>query len=188
MLTQKARRILLPAISALFLALVLACSAETAPVSPQRQPVKIVTEATTPQEVTSPDTMAKTGESMSGETMAKTGESMTGETMAKTGESMSGETMEVVGISGYETLVLNLFDIQPLQNGFHYEGWAIVDGKPISTGKFNVGPGGELVSLNGSPIPHGSFATGVDLKDATAVIITIEPAGDNDTIRASTHY
>ncbi len=176
MLTQKARRILLPAISALFLALVLACSAETAPVSPQRQPVKIVTEATTPQEVTSPDTMAKTGESMSGETMAKTG------------ESMSGETIEMVGISGYETLVLNLFDIQPLQNGFHYEGWAIVDGKPISTGKFNVGPGGELVSLNGSPIPQGSFATGVDLKDATAVIITIEPAGDNDTIPASTHY
>ena len=188
MLTQKARRILLPAISALFLALVLACSAETAPVSPQRQPVKIVTEATTPQEVTSPDTMAKTGESMSGETMAKTGESMTDETMAKTGESMSGETIEMVGISGYETLVLNLFDIQPLQNGFHYEGWAIVDGKPISTGKFNVGPGGELVSLNGSPIPQGSFATGVDLKDATAVIITIEPAGDNDTIPASTHY
>ena len=188
MLTQKARRILLPAISALFLALVLACSAETAPVSPQRQPVKIVTEATTPQEVTSPDTMAKTGESMSGESMAKTGESMTDETMAKTGESMSGETIEMVGISGYETLVLNLFDIQPLQNGFHYEGWAIVDGKPISTGKFNVGPGGELVSLNGSPIPQGSFATGVDLKDATAVIITIEPAGDNDTIPASTHY
>ena len=176
MLTQKARRILLPVISALFLALVLACSAETAPVSPQRQPVKIVTEATTPQEVTSPDTMAKTGESMSGETMAKTG------------ESMSGETIEMVGISGYETLVLNLFDIQPLQNGFHYEGWAIVDGKPISTGKFNVGPGGELASLNGSPIPQGSFATGVDLKDATAVIITIEPAGDNDTIPASTHY
>ena len=207
MLTQKARRILLPAISALFLALVLACSAETAPVSPQRQPVKIVTEATTPQEVTSPDTMAKTGESMSGETMAKTGESMTDETMAKTGESMTGETMaktgesmakpgesmsgetiEMVGFSGYETSVLNLFDIQPLQNGFHYEGWAIVDGKPISTGKFNVGPGGELVSLNGSPIPQGSFATGVDLKDATAVIITIEPAGDNDTIPASTHY
>ena len=77
MLTQKARRILLPAISALFLALVLACSAETAPVSPQRQPVKIVTEATTPQEVTSQDPMEKTGESMSSETMAKTGESMT---------------------------------------------------------------------------------------------------------------
>ena len=200
MLTQKARRILLPAISALFLALVLACSAETAPVSPQRQPVKIVTEATTPQEVTSPDTMAKTGKSMSGETMAKTGESMTGETMAKTGESMtdetmaktgesmSGETIEMVGFSGYETSVLNLFDIQPLQNGFHYEGWAIVGGKPISTGKFNVGPSGEVVSLNGSPIPQGSLATGVDLKDATAVIITIEPAGDNDTIPASTHY
>ena len=28
----------------------------------------------------------------------------------------------------------------------------------------------------------------MDLKDATAVIITIEPAGDNDTIPASTHY
>ena len=37
-----------------------------------------------------------------------------------------------------ETLDLQFSGLEPLTNGFHYEGWAIIDGSPVSTGKFNV--------------------------------------------------
>ncbi len=183
MLTQRAKRILLPGISALFLALILACGTETAPVSPVSDPVKIVSEATTPQ-----DTMAKDVMEKSDESMDKSTESMAGGTMDKSTETMSGESMEWASMPAHETLILDLSGLKPLQNGFHYEGWAIVNGAPVSTGKFNAGPDGTLVALNGSPISQGAFDTGVDLNSATTVVITIEPTGDNDAIPASTHY
>lgn len=72
----------------------------------------------------------------------------------------------------------------PLQGGYHYEGWAIVDGAPVSTGKFNVGDG-EIVALDGSPIAAFS-AEG--LEAATVIVITIEPPGDVDQIPADTHF
>jgi hypothetical protein len=86
------------------------------------------------------------------------------------------------------TLALNFSGVQPLANGFHYEGWAIVEGAPVTTGKFNVDANGALVDLNGNAIPNGEFQTGVDLSRATAVVITIEPNGDTDAIPADTHY
>ena len=71
-----------------------------------------------------------------------------------------------------------------LQGGYHYEGWAIVDGAPVSTGKFNVGDG-KIVDLDGSPIAAFS-AEG--LEAATVIVITIEPPGDVDEIPADTHF
>ena len=50
-------------------------------------------------------------------------------------------------------LILNISGIDPLANGYHYEGWAIVDGAPVSTGKFNVNENGEFVDLAGNVIP-----------------------------------
>ena len=35
-------------------------------------------------------------------------------------------------------LDLSLSGVEPLTNGFHYEGWLIIDGQPVTTGKFNV--------------------------------------------------
>jgi hypothetical protein len=86
-----------------------------------------------------------------------------------------------------ETLELDFSSLEPLANGFHYEGWAIIDGAAIATGKFNVDAAGNLVSLAGDPIANGAFATGVDLSGATAIVITIEPNGDTDAIPAATH-
>lgn len=86
-----------------------------------------------------------------------------------------------------ETLTLSFQGLEPLANGFHYEGWAIVGGAAIPTGKFNVAAGGGLEALDGSPITGGAFETGVELGGATAVVITIEPSGDVDVVPADTH-
>jgi hypothetical protein len=86
-----------------------------------------------------------------------------------------------------ETLDLSFAGLEALANGYHYEGWAIVGGSPVTTGKFNVDANGALVTLGGGAIAGGAFATRVDLESATAIIITIEPAGDTDAVPASTH-
>lgn len=84
------------------------------------------------------------------------------------------------------TLVLDLPGFEPLANDYHYEGWVILDGAPVSTGKFNVNDAGELVTLDGQTIQGGAFETGTDLSAAEAVVITIEPAGDTDVVPAAT--
>ena len=86
-----------------------------------------------------------------------------------------------------ETLELSFTGLEPLTNGFHYEGWAIIDMAPVTTGKFNVDGNGGLVDMNGVAIVGGAFDTGVDLSDATAIVITIEEDGDVDAVPASTH-
>lgn len=71
-----------------------------------------------------------------------------------------------------------------LQGGFHYEGWAIVDGSPVTTGKFNV-QDGALVDLDGRPV---EAFTAENIELAAAIVITIEPAGDTDDVPAATHF
>jgi hypothetical protein len=84
-------------------------------------------------------------------------------------------------------LVLNFTGLEPLAGGYHYEGWAILGG-PVSTGKFDLGSGSQLVDLNGVAIANNRFATGRDLSAATAIVITIELPGDTDAIPAATKY
>lgn len=84
------------------------------------------------------------------------------------------------------TLALSFTGLEALSNGFHYEGWAITAAGPVSTGKFNVGSGGGLVTVNGAAIAGGAFATGIDLDAATHIVITIEPSGDVDAVPATT--
>ncbi len=78
--------------------------------------------------------------------------------------------------------------LEPLANGFHYEGWLIIDGTPVTTGKFNVNADGEIVDLNDRVIKYGSFIVPDNSEDASLVVLTIEPAGDVDTIPAATKY
>jgi hypothetical protein len=84
-------------------------------------------------------------------------------------------------------LMLELSGFEPLRNGFHYEGWAIIGGVPVSTGRFNVGTGGQLVTVANAPIVGGEFRTGRDLGTATAIVITVEPSNDPDPGPAATH-
>ncbi len=87
-----------------------------------------------------------------------------------------------------QVLHLELKGFEPLQNGFHYENWAITDGQPMALGKFNIGPEGQLVTPAGEPIPNNDFMSSADLRSATAIVITIEPAGDMDALPAQTHF
>ncbi|MEW6682886.1 MAG: hypothetical protein AB1451_08180 [Nitrospirota bacterium] len=84
------------------------------------------------------------------------------------------------------TLALAFTGLSPLENGYHYEGWAVTSAGAVSTGKFNVGANGTLVTTSGSAIPSGEFATGLNLSSATDIVITIEPPGDTDTTPATT--
>lgn len=83
-------------------------------------------------------------------------------------------------------LELAFTGLEPLANGYHYEGWAITDGTPVSTGKFNVDTNGVLVTVAGATITDGAFDTDVDLEDADEIVITIEPSGDTDAVPSST--
>ncbi|MEM7416752.1 MAG: hypothetical protein AAF389_14700 [Gemmatimonadota bacterium] len=86
-----------------------------------------------------------------------------------------------------ETLELSFTGLEPLANGFHYEGWAIINGSAVSTGKFNVDASGGLTTVGGDPIADGAFETGIDLSNTSAIVLTIEPDGDTDVIPADTH-
>jgi hypothetical protein len=86
------------------------------------------------------------------------------------------------------TFAISFTGLDPLLNGYHYEGWAIVGGSPVSTGKFNLDSNGNLVDLNGTEITNGEFNLGGDLSSATEFVLTIEPTGDIDDIPAMTHY
>ena len=135
--------------------------------------------------------MAKTGDAMSKDAMAKTGDAMSKDAMAKTGDAMSKDGMAKTGdamATPGSTLSLKFSGLEPLLGGFHYEGWAIINGSPVTTGKFNVDSEGDLVDLNSAPIAGGEFHTALDLASATAIVLTIEPADDIDTLPASSHY
>lgn len=71
-----------------------------------------------------------------------------------------------------------------IANGAHYEGWLIIDGAPVSTGRFNV-VNGAVVDLDGHAVDH--FSVEADTSAATAVVITIEPNGDSDPAPSDTH-
>jgi len=94
--------------------------------------------------------------------------------MDETDESMCGAVSIALDASSFPELVGDV----------HYEGWAIIDGAPVTTGKFDV-VGGETVLLDGSAAECFS-ADG--LEDATSLVITIEPAGDTDSIPSDTHF
>lgn len=87
-----------------------------------------------------------------------------------------------------DSLTLTLNNVEALQNGFHFEGWVIIDGSPVTTGKFNVDANGGLVTLSGATIPNGEFEVDADLSAATTFILSIEPSGDTDDIPAETHH
>ena len=98
-----------------------------------------------------------------------------------------------------ETLTLGFTGLKPLAHGYHYEGWAIIDGpfidaSPVSTGKFNVNGDGVLADLNGNVIASGEFNTGIDLStttdlsDLVVVALTIEPPGDMDSMPSGVKY
>ncbi|MHA2090253.1 MAG: hypothetical protein ACW98K_05290 [Candidatus Kariarchaeaceae archaeon] len=62
----------------------------------------------------------------------------------------------------------------------HYEGWLIVDGNPVSTGKFSLDSTGKIVDLEGNSIDE--FRVNIDLDLTTKFVLSLEPSGDTDTV------
>ncbi|MCI5058773.1 MAG: anti-sigma factor [Flavobacteriales bacterium] len=76
-------------------------------------------------------------------------------------------------------LVLDIKGLEDLGSTAAYEGWIIVDDKPVSTGVFTVGSDGAV---------NKSFDVDrKDLKDATAFVLTIEPSPDDDPAPSDIH-
>ncbi len=60
-----------------------------------------------------------------------------------------------------------------------YEGWAIVDGMPVSTGVFNVNGAGEPVMPGGGGV-IASFPVPDSIGMSSSIKISLEPVGDAD--------
>ncbi|HPQ40173.1 MAG TPA: anti-sigma factor, partial [bacterium] len=78
-------------------------------------------------------------------------------------------------------LKLTFTGVEDLGPDFVYEGWIIVDGMPVSTGTFNVSPGGAL---------HPAIFTVPDdqAAAATAFVLSIEPRYDHDPAPSDVKY
>ena len=86
------------------------------------------------------------------------------------------------------TLRLTFTGLEPLLNGYYYEGWAIIAGAPVTTGHFNVNSSGQLITHPGGVvIPNGDFTGIAALESATAIVVTIEPINDADPAPSATH-
>jgi hypothetical protein len=88
---------------------------------------------------------------------------------------------ETIAQSGPENVVMSFTNLATLDetNEGHYEGWAIVSGAPVSTGRFNMNATGMPVELGGGPVID-EFDAGQDITGATDIKISIEPPGDPD--------
>lgn len=79
-----------------------------------------------------------------------------------------------------QQLTLNISGLGNLGTDFEYEGWIIVSGSPVSTGKFTVDDMGNLSQTTFS-------VDSMDLSQAVKFVLTIEPNPDPDPAPSSTH-
>ena len=63
----------------------------------------------------------------------------------------------------------------------HYEGWLIVDGSAVTTGKFTVNSENKLEDLSGKVVTSFSVDN-IDIDKVTKFVLTLEPKGDTDSI------
>lgn len=92
------------------------------------------------------------------------------------GSSGGGTTPTTTAMS---TVSWNLTGLETLQNGFEYEGWLIIDGQPVSTGRFNV-------DGSGAPSLTSTMVATDEANRATAFVLTVEPAMDPNPGPAAT--
>ena len=77
-------------------------------------------------------------------------------------------------------LTLNISGLENLGSDFVYEGWIIVDGSPITTGRFSVNDTGNLSKTN--------FNLDISaLEAASTFVLTIEPAVGDDPAPSNVH-
>lgn len=80
-------------------------------------------------------------------------------------------------VAGPDGLQLTFAGLEPLGEGFVYEGWVVVDGTPVSTGRFNLEADGSQSYVSESLVE--------DYESATDFVLTIEPAEGDDPAPAA---
>lgn len=78
------------------------------------------------------------------------------------------------------SLSLNIKGLESLGSNYVYEGWLMVKGSPVSSGRFSVNSSGQL-SQSSFPIAAAT------LNAATAFILTIEPATNDNPAPSDVH-
>ena len=79
------------------------------------------------------------------------------------------------------TLTLNINGLDDLGTGYEYEGWVIVSGNAVSTGRFTV-------NASGVPSATAYEVNSDDLEAATKFVLTIEPNPDSDPTPSDQKY
>lgn len=79
-----------------------------------------------------------------------------------------------------EVLDLEFDGLEPLGPDYVYEGWLIVGGNPVSTGRFTVDP-------DGNTHPTHFLIDPMDAANAAAFVLTIEPLLNDPPAPAATH-
>ena len=96
-------------------------------------------------------------------------------------DAMADEVMAMVE-DGNVGLVLDFSGLEPLGDAAVYEGWVVVDGAPVTTGRFNIDENGLAVAEDGG---GHVFQFSADV-DPSTVVISIEPTVDPDPAPAAT--
>ena len=78
------------------------------------------------------------------------------------------------------SLGLNFQGLEDLGSSYVYEGWLIVDGSPISSGRFSV-------DSNGNPSQSDFELNQEDVDKASTFVLTIEPAQGDDPAPSDVH-
>lgn len=78
------------------------------------------------------------------------------------------------------SLNLNITGLEDLGADFVYEGWAIINGNPVSTGRFSVNATGQLSQTS-------FIMTTAHLNATTAFVLTIEPSVGDDPAPSDVH-
>jgi len=78
------------------------------------------------------------------------------------------------------SLGLNFQGLEDLGSSYVYEGWLIVDGSPISSGRFSV-------DSNGNPSQSDFELNQEDVDKASTFVLTIEPAQEDDPAPSDVH-
>ena len=82
--------------------------------------------------------------------------------------------------TGTTTMSLGFSGLPQLGDGYEYEGWLIVDGAPVSAGRFTV-------DADANPIPAAFEIDAMVADTATAYVLTIEPIEGDEPAPSAVH-
>jgi len=142
--------------------------------------ISACSQAKTPVPTATPETTTQADDAMHKDDDMSGDESMKDDAMHKDGDMSGDESMKDDAMMEKAQLSLAFHGLENLGEGWAYEGWLIVDGKPVTTGVFTVDDKGMVSATDFLVDAHA-------LKNATAFVLTIEPSPDTDPAPNAIH-